>query len=302
MTAMALGMPLAISVVPSIGSTATSHSAPWPSPTSSPLNSMGASSFSPSPRTTTPRMLTVPMSARMASTAAPSPPFLSPRPTQRPAAIAAASVTRTSSGGRLGWGAGRSVRKPRFVGEPSGTGSTGPPDRTTGAGGKGVELCCDPRCMTAAGPPSQRPPGTDDVPAPDQEPAPSPAVQRAARVNAANMVRSLLPLVLICLVIVWWTSFRQSPDVQPVRTVDTTSTIDLAVARASYPIQVPQHLPEGYRPTSARTDAGNATAGDPVTVEIGYVTPSDEFAGFVISDDRRAEPVAQVLDGADEHG
>ena len=38
--------------------------------------------------------------------------------------------------------------------------------------------------------------------------------------NAANMVRSLLPLVLICLAIVWWTNFRQGPDVQPVRTVD----------------------------------------------------------------------------------
>src|SRR3954470_23192763 len=253
--------------------------------------------------TTTPFMLTVPISARMASTAAPSPPFLSPRPPQRPAAIAAASVTRTSSRARLRSGAGRSVRKPRFVGEPSGTGSTGPPDRTTGAGGKGVELCCDPRCMTAAGPPSQRPPGTDDVPAPDQEPAPSPAVQRAARMNAANMVRSLLPLVLICLVIVWWTSFRQGPDVQPVRTVDPTSTIDLAAARASYPLVVPRGLDDGYRPTSARTDAGAATsAGDPVTLEIGYVTPSEEFAGFVVSDDRRADPLAAVLDGAEEKG
>ena len=37
MTAMAFGMPLAISVVPSMGSTATSHSGPWPSPTCSPL-------------------------------------------------------------------------------------------------------------------------------------------------------------------------------------------------------------------------------------------------------------------------
>jgi hypothetical protein len=156
--------------------------------------------------------------------------------------------------------------------------------------------------MTAAGPPSQRPPGTGDVPAPDQEPAASPAVQRAARMNAANMVRSLLPLVLICLAIVWWTSFRQSPDVQPVRTVDPTSAIDLAAARASYPILVPQHLSEGYRPTSARTDAGNATAGDPVTLEIGYVTPSDEFAGFAVSDDPRADPIAAVLDGAEDHG
>jgi hypothetical protein len=155
--------------------------------------------------------------------------------------------------------------------------------------------------MTTAGPPSQRPPGTD-VPAPDQEPVANPAVQRAARMNAANMVRSLLPLVLICLVIVWWTSFRQSPDVQPVRTVDPTPTVDLAAARASYPILVPQHLGKGYRPTSSRTDAGNATGGDPVTLEIGYVTPSEEFAGFVVSDDRRADPVATVLDGAVQKG
>jgi cytoskeletal protein RodZ len=152
--------------------------------------------------------------------------------------------------------------------------------------------------MTAAGPPSQRPPGATDAP----EPAQNPAVQRAARMNAANMVRSLLPLVLICLAIVWWTNFRQSADVQPVRTIDPSSTVDLAAARASYPLVVPQGLAEGYRPTSARTDAGNASEGDPVTLEIGYVTPSDEFAGFVVSDDRRADPVAAVLDGADQRG
>jgi hypothetical protein len=157
--------------------------------------------------------------------------------------------------------------------------------------------------MTAAGPPSQRPPGAEDAPVTPEEPVANPAVQRAARMNVANMVRSLLPLLLICLGIVWWTSFRQGPDVQPVRTVDPTSAIDLAAARASYPIVVPQGLGKNYRPTSARTDAGNASEkGDPVTLEIGYVTPSDEFAGFVVSDDPRADPVAAVLDKADEHG
>ena len=105
-------MPLAASVVPSIGSTATSHSGPVPSPTSSPLNSIGALSFSPSPITTTPRMPTVEIRVRIALTATPSAPFLSPRPTHRPAAIAAASVTRTSSRARLrsgaSWAADRS--------------------------------------------------------------------------------------------------------------------------------------------------------------------------------------------------
>ena len=30
-----------------------------------------------------------------------------------------------------------------------------------------------------------------------------------------------------------------------------------------------------------------------MTLEIGYVTPSEEFAGFVVSDDPRADPVGR---------
>src|SRR3954454_7503347 len=63
--------------------------------------------------TTTPFIDTVETSWRMALTAAPSAPFLSPRPTQRPAAMAAASVTRTSSSARL-----RSGRSPPTRSDP----------------------------------------------------------------------------------------------------------------------------------------------------------------------------------------
>jgi hypothetical protein len=154
--------------------------------------------------------------------------------------------------------------------------------------------------MTGVGPTSQRPstPGDDAAPAP----AENPAIQRAARMNAANMVRSLLPLVVICLLLVAWQAFRASPDVDRIREIDPSTTVDLAAARASYPIVYPQGLDEGYRPTSARTDAGAAAEGEPVTLEIGYVTPDEEFAGFVVSDDRRADPLAKVLDGAAEQG
>ena len=79
----------------------TSVSGAVPSPTCSPLNNIGASSFSPSPMTTMPSIGTVASTVRIASTAAPSAPFLSPRPTQREAASAADSVTRTSSIARL---------------------------------------------------------------------------------------------------------------------------------------------------------------------------------------------------------
>jgi Protein of unknown function (DUF4245) len=150
--------------------------------------------------------------------------------------------------------------------------------------------------MTGTGPTSPQPHP------PEEQVRIDPAVERANRLNFANMLRSLLPLVLICLVIVGWTALRQSGDVEPIREIDPTSTVDLAAARAGYTLQVPQGLPEEYRPTSARTDAGNAGEGDPVTLEIGYVTPSEEFAGFVVSDNRRADPVAAVLDGAVDDG
>jgi hypothetical protein len=150
--------------------------------------------------------------------------------------------------------------------------------------------------MTGVGPTSQRP----NSPEGEAPPVVDPAVERANRLNVANMVRSLLPLVLICLVIVWWTTFRQSGDVG-VRTVDPASTVQLAAARADYPLVLPAGL-DDYRVTSARTDAGNAGEGDPVTLEIGYLTPSSEYAGFVVSDDPRSDPVATALDGAQEQG
>ncbi len=115
------------------------------------------------------------------------------------------------------------------------------------------------------------------------------------------MLRSLLPLVLICLALVGWMAFKQS-GVDTVREVDPATTVQLAAARAGYPVVAPAGLPGGYRPTSARTDAGDAEAGDPVTLQIGYLTPSSEYAGFVISDDARASAVDDVLDGAQEQG
>src|SRR3954454_1213639 len=51
--------------------------------------------------TTVPFMPIVEIITRIALTATASAPFLSPRPTHRPAAIAAASVTRTNSSARL---------------------------------------------------------------------------------------------------------------------------------------------------------------------------------------------------------
>ncbi len=70
MTVSAFGMSLAVSVVPSSGSSAMSTAGPLPVPTSSPMNSIGASSRSPSPITTTPAMSSRFNWSRMALTAA----------------------------------------------------------------------------------------------------------------------------------------------------------------------------------------------------------------------------------------
>lgn len=126
-------------------------------------------------------------------------------------------------------------------------------------------------------------------------------MRRAARMSAANMLRSLGPLVLLCLVIVAFTNLRDKPD-ERVQTVDPSSTVHLAAARAGYPVQAPAGLARGYLVTSARTNAGNAQPGGPVTLEIGYLTPRKQYAGFVESDDPRAQPVHDVLDGATPQG
>ncbi|MGY2082639.1 DUF4245 domain-containing protein [Blastococcus sp. SYSU DS0539] len=156
--------------------------------------------------------------------------------------------------------------------------------------------------MTGIGPTSQRPQVPDDAAAAGtQAPPPSPAVERANRMSAANMLRSLLPLVVICLLIVAWVTFKNDAG-DPVREIDPSTTVQLAQSRADYAVLVPDGLGEGYRPTSARTDAGNAAEGDSVTLQLGYVTPSGGYAGFVVSDDPDADAVDAVLDAATADG
>ena len=96
-TASEFGIAFAHKVVPSKGSSAISNFGPLPVPTFSPINSIGASSLSPSPITTVPDILIIFNCLLIASTAAWSADFSSPLPRIFAAAIAALSVTRTIS-------------------------------------------------------------------------------------------------------------------------------------------------------------------------------------------------------------
>jgi hypothetical protein len=91
------------------------------------MNSMGASSRSPSPITIVPLMGSLLSSRRMASTAAWSAAFSLPRPHKRAADTAARSVTRTissvrtRSNARSGWTVidGTALRSPLFMSSSS---------------------------------------------------------------------------------------------------------------------------------------------------------------------------------------
>src|SRR3954454_10676656 len=249
-TATEPGMPLAMSVVPSMGSTATSHQGPSPLPTSSPLNSMGASSFSPSPITTMPRMETLPMSRRIASTAAPSPPFLSPRPTHRPAAIAAASVTRTSSIARLRSGASRRLFD---VG-------MGPPS----LGLRSSQI--------------RRARGWDDghVGEPLEKPPRSAMTVR-------HMVAAVGVMLLVVLVLGFLSSGASFTPGGPVSEPSTARVVDapaqLRALTAPFPVRVPA-TPAGWRSNSVGTDdvAGRKA------IRAGYLTPSAGYLQLQQSD------------------
>src|SRR5262245_4707108 len=261
-------MPLLMRVVPSIGSTATSTSGPpFQSPTSSPLYSIGALSFSPSPITTTPRIGRELIRRRIASTAAPSPPSLSPRPTQPPAAIAAPSVTRTSSSARLLSSSSvlRTRRGVVMVGLLAGISVVQNRRRTGGRAHRHLTVGC--RTVTDR----VREDGwVTNVPAADHEASQPDTPQgygdlpaRHGR-TARDMVISLLVLLIPVAVIFGfvWARGGDSPVV-----IDPGPAIAEAQAAKAFPVAVAVGLPDGWRPVSAQYSAPDST------LRIGYLTP-----------------------------
>ncbi|MGY1747024.1 DUF4245 domain-containing protein [Blastococcus sp. SYSU D00695] len=148
--------------------------------------------------------------------------------------------------------------------------------------------------MTTVGPSGQQQHGTPE----EELPPPVSAVERANRMSAANMLRSLAPLVVLCLAVVGWLAFVRD-DTDPVRAVDPSGSIRTAAEYARYPLEAPADLPADYRATD--TDFTGQPDG-PVTLGIDYSTPSEEYALFVTSDDPEAAAVGDVLEGAQADG
>jgi len=104
------------------------------------------------------------------------------------------------------------------------------------------------------------------------------------------MARSLAPLTVLILVMVWLYS---PSEADPVREIDPAPTLEYAESIADFEVLTAGDLPPGWRPTSARVEP--LTDGGPVVVTVGFVTPSQQFAEVVHGSVQEEQLLLDVL-------
>lgn len=118
------------------------------------------------------------------------------------------------------------------------------------------------------------------------------------KLTAANMLRSMLPLVVMVLALAY---FCTPHNVDPVAAIDPANSIRYAASVIGGDLLVPD-LPETWIPTSVDVVAPEDGQTGPVTLTIGYVTPTAEFARYVISTDPTADLIDDLLVDSDSGG
>lgn len=122
--------------------------------------------------------------------------------------------------------------------------------------------------------------------------------KRLGKMSTANMLRSLLPLVVIVLGLAY---FCTPHNVDPVTEIDPSDSIRYAASLSDVPLPVPM-LADTWRPTSVAVDAPPDAGPGPLTLTIGYVTPTEEFAKYVVSTDSASVAISDLLTDADTAG
>jgi hypothetical protein len=110
------------------------------------------------------------------------------------------------------------------------------------------------------------------------------------------MIWSLLPLV--ALIVIFVVVFQ--PGGQPVQTVNPKPDLDYATHQMGAPVAAPQGLSAKWRPTSS--DMGTPNAQHQLNVEVGYLTPKNQYAKFVESNRPVADLVRDVVAGSTRQG
>lgn len=125
---------------------------------------------------------------------------------------------------------------------------------------------------------------------------PAAPAARRLRPTVRNMVWSLIPL--IALIVIFIVIFQ--PGQQPVQTVNPKPDLDYATHQMGAPVPAPQGLSGKWRPTSS--DMGTPNAAHQSNVEVGYLTPKNEYAKFVESNRPVAALVRNVVAGSSQRG
>jgi hypothetical protein len=105
-----------------------------------------------------------------------------------------------------------------------------------------------------------------------------------------DMLWSLIPIVVLILAFVYFCG----PGDEPTR-VDPTTDITSAADFVPYEMYAPADLSDAWAPSSSvllRDDSEDKTI---LGVSIGYVTPNDDYARFVISSEGREETIDRAL-------
>jgi len=130
-------------------------------------------------------------------------------------------------------------------------------------------------------------------------PAPALAGRASSRGNPSlgDIVRSMVLLLALVAVIVAYQRFYTDEDVEFRAPVDVESALTQARDAAPYDVVGPAALPAGWQATSVRyTPAPDARW------HVGYLTPSQEYAGLEQSDGSVAELLEEVAPGAEPIG
>lgn len=104
------------------------------------------------------------------------------------------------------------------------------------------------------------------------------------------MLWSLIPIVVLVLAFVYFCG----PGDEVTR-VDPTTDVSSAAGNVPYAMHAPQNLSDAWAPSSSvllRSDDEDQTI---LGVSIGYVTPDDDYARFVISSENRTATIGRAL-------
>jgi hypothetical protein len=106
----------------------------------------------------------------------------------------------------------------------------------------------------------------------------------------ANLWRALIVLLIVvgaAVILVW----PRGSTNEGVKVIDVSAPIESARQQAGFPVVAPAGLPPGWRPTS--TDFTPAGPASPASFRIGYVSPRNQYAEFLESNDAADAVAAQ---------